>query len=226
MKRGTLICFVGIDGSGKTTLAKRISKELNQENFNTIYLYGRIVPIISRFFMYLGRALVLRRKKNDIFNDYQGYSKQKKKVFSNEFFSNAFKWIILFDHILQINFKIKTRLLMGKTVICDRYIYDTVITDIAANINLEAAESTNLIKKTFHYIPEPDYLFYINIPEKIAYERKDDVPHLDYLIERKKLYDALEQSFEIIELDGTNTVDEISSKVKTKLIHSLRGAMK
>ena len=219
---GTLVCFVGIDGSGKTTLAKGISKELNKENFDTIYIYGRIVPIISRFFMSLGRTIVLRRKKNDIFTDYQGYSKQKKQLFNKGFFSNAFKWMILFDHILQINFKIKTRLLMGKIVICDRYIFDTVITDIAANINCDVAESTNLIKKTFHFIPKPDYLFYINIPEEIAYERKNDVPHLDYLIERKKLYDALEQSFEVIELDGTDKVDEISSKVKSKLIHSLR----
>jgi dTMP kinase len=172
--------------------------------------------------MSLGRSLVLRRKKNDIFKDYDGYSKQKKEVFSNRLFSKAFQWIILFDHILQINFKIKPRLLMGKTVICDRYIFDTVITDIAANIDCEINESIDLIEKTFVFVPKPDYLFYIEIPEEVAFERKDDVPHINYLIERKKLYDALEKSFNVIKLDGTKKVDEISKEVKTELIHSLR----
>lgn len=221
MKSGSLICFVGIDGSGKTTLAKNISNEFKKENFNSIYVYGRIIPTFSRLFMSLGRSLVLRRKKNDIFNDYEGYSKQKKKVFNNKLFSNVFKWIILLDHILQINLRIKTRLLMGKIVICDRYIFDTVITDIAANIDCEINESTDLIKKTFIYVPKPDYLFYIKIPEEVAFERKDDVPHINYLIERKRLYDSLEHSFKIIELDGTKKMDEISSEVKKKLIQSL-----
>jgi dTMP kinase len=222
MNNGSLICFVGIDGSGKTTLAKNISRELEKENFDCIYIYGRIIPTFSRFFMSIGRSLVLRRKKNDIFKDYEGYSKQKKKVFNNKLFSKAFKWIILFDHILQINFKIKSRLLMGKIVICDRYIFDTVITDIAANIDCEITESVDLLKKTFLIVPKPDYLFYIEIPEEVAFERKDDVPHIDYLIERKKLYDALEKSFSIIKLDGTKKVDEISNEVKTILVHSLR----
>lgn len=225
MKNGSLICFIGIDGSGKTTLAKNVSKELKKEDFENIYIYGRIIPTFSRLFMSLGRSIVLRRKKNDIFEDYEGYSKQKKKVFSNRLFSNAFKWIILFDHILQINFKIKSRLLMGKIVVCDRYIFDTVITDIAANIDCEITESIDLVKKTFLFVPKPDYLFYIEIPEEVAFERKDDVPHIDYLIERKKLYDALEKSFNLIKLDGTKKVDEILNEVKTELTQSL-GAKK
>ena len=73
---------------------------------------------------------------------------------------------------------------------CDRYIHDTVITDISANLGYDSVQS-NILIKTLSLVPKPDLIFYIDIPEEIAYSRKDDVPHINYLQVRKKLYDDL-----------------------------------
>lgn len=201
---------MGIDGSGKTTIAKEIDQRFKKNNINSIYAYGRVIPIISRLFMWLGRVLILKKEKNAIFKDYDNYSHEKKKVFSNKIIAKLFELMILGDHIIQINLKIRILLLLGKSVICDRYIHDTVITDISANLMYNSTQSNLLIKRILFMVPKPDLVFYIDIPEEIAYNRKDDVPHIQYLKERKKLYDDLEKSFEIYKIDGKKTIAEIT----------------
>ena len=212
LKKRCLICFIGIDGSGKTTIAKEINKKFVAEDINSIYVYGRVNPIFSRFFMWLGRILILKRDKDAIFNDYENYSTQKKQIFQRGIYSKLYEWIILFDHLIQIYFKISIPLLLGKIVICDRYIFDTIITDISINLGYNFKESVDLIKKTLRFIPNPEFIFYINVTEEIAYNRKDDVPHIKYLIERKKLYDNLENYFKIIRLDGSKRIEEVSNE--------------
>lgn len=212
MKKNYLICFVGIDGSGKTTIAKEINKMFADNGKNSTYVYGRVIPIFSRFFMWLGRVFILKERKNAIFNDYENYSTQKKEVFNRSLLSKFYEWVILFDHLIQIFFKIKLPLMYGKNVVCDRYIFDTVITDISINLGYTSNESIDLIRKTLRFVPNPDFLFYINVSEETAFNRKDDVPHINYLIERKKLYDALENSFKIFKLDGSKNIEEISQE--------------
>jgi thymidylate kinase len=209
--KNTLICFTGIDGSGKTTIAKEIDQKLRKNNVNSVYVYGRVIPTISRLFMWLGRVFILKKRKNSIFKDYTNYSNEKSKIFSNVFLAKLFELIMLTDHIIQINLKIRILLLLEKCVICDRYIHDTVITDISANLGYDSVQSNILIKKTLSLVPKPDLIFYIDIPEEIAYSRKDDVPHINYLQVRKKLYDDLERSFEIIKIDGAETIKEITN---------------
>lgn len=209
--KNALICFTGIDGSGKTTIAKEIDQKLRKNNVNSIYVYGRVIPTISRLFMWLGRVFILKKRKSSIFKDYTNYSNEKSKIFSNVFLAKLFELIMLADHIIQINLKIRILLLLEKCVICDRYIHDTVITDISANLGYDSVQSNILIKKTLSLVPKPDLIFYIDIPEEIAYSRKDDVPHINYLQIRKKLYDDLERSFEIIKIDGTETIKEITN---------------
>ncbi len=212
MKKNYLICFVGIDGSGKTTIAKEINKMFTNSGKDSTYVYGRVIPIFSRFFMWLGRIFILKKGKNAIFDDYENYSTQKKQVFNGSILSKFYEWVILFDHLVQIFFKIKLPLMYGKNVVCDRYIFDTVITDISINLGYTSNESINLIRKTLRFVPNPDFLFYINVGEETAFSRKDDVPHINYLIERKKLYDVLENSFKVFKLDGSKSIEEISQE--------------
>ena len=46
--RNLLICFTGIDGSGKTALAKNLVCTLNSEGFKFKYAYNRVDPIFCR----------------------------------------------------------------------------------------------------------------------------------------------------------------------------------
>lgn len=208
-KRGSLICFIGIDGSGKTTLAKKVNEDLRQDKLDCKYVYGRVVPVLSRFFMWMGRRFLLRKKEEDIFHDYSNYVHQKRKIFKNGFISKIYGWSILFDQIIQTNLKIRPRLLAGKIVICDRYIFDTVITDIAVDLDYSESDAINLINKLFRILPKPDVIFLIDLPEEVAYNRKNDVPHVSYLRERRELYLRVSELYNIILLNGVKSPQEL-----------------
>ena len=221
MKKGILICFIGIDGAGKTTIARRLNENLKEEGVNSQYLYGRVIPIVSRFLMWVGRKILLKRRKEDIFLNYDDYNTQKKEIFKNKFISKIYEWSILFDQVIQIDFKIIPRLVVGKVVICDRYVFDTVVTDIAVDLNYSNNDIIDLIDKLFHIIPKPDITFLIDIPEEIAYHRKNDIPHLSYLSERRKLYLVMGKFLRLILLEGSKSIDELSKEAYENIRHLL-----
>ncbi len=206
-KKGQLICFIGIDGAGKTTLAKRVDSAFKNQGLNSQYVYGRVTPFISRLLMGLGRVLLLRRKKDDLFSDYDAYTTQKQKILKNGYLSKIYMWSLLTDQIIQANMRLSLKLLSGKTLFCDRYVFDTVITDIVPNLQISPEDAMSLINKLLNIVPEPDLIFLIDLPSEIAYSRKNDVPHISYLSERRKLYCLLKERYDdkIVVLDGSST---------------------
>ena len=55
-----LICLTGIDGSGKTTLARSLARTLDEQGIPATSIYGRTYPVLSRALMLLGRIILLR----------------------------------------------------------------------------------------------------------------------------------------------------------------------
>jgi len=224
MGQSVLICFTGIDGSGKTTLAKRINERLKKEGVNSQYVYGRVVPILSRPLMEMGRRFLLKRRKEDIFHNYDDYASQKRNIFKNKFIAGVYKWSILFDQVMQIYAKIIPRLMVGKVVICDRYVFDTVITDIAADLNYSADDVFNMISKLLCIAPKPNVTFLIDVTEEVAYQRKDDTPHISYLRERRKFYLMMEKSFKMITLDGSRNIEMVEEEAYKNIKKSILGS--
>jgi len=210
-RKGQLICFIGIDGAGKTTLAKRMDSAFKDQGLDSQYVYGRVTPFISRLFMGLGRILLLKRKKEDIFSDYNAYTTQKQKILKNGYLSKIYTWSLLTDQVIQANMRLRFKLLSGKTLFCDRYVFDTVITDIVPNLQISPEDAMSLISQLLNIMPKPDLIFLIDLPSEIAYSRKNDVPHISYLSERRELYCLLREKLDtkIVVLDGSNTPDFI-----------------
>ena len=57
-----LVCIIGMDGTGKTTLASNVVSTLRQQGQPALYIYGRTFPVISRALMALGRLTLLRKE--------------------------------------------------------------------------------------------------------------------------------------------------------------------
>ncbi len=214
MSKGTLICFIGIDGSGKSTISREVYNFFLAKGSKTKYVYGRVVPFFSGVLIWAGRLFILKRKKEDLYLDYENYVSQKKmKLKSNYLLSRIYMYALLLDQVLQTITKISIPLLFGKTVICDRYVYDTVITDIAIDFNLSNDEIIELINKIFCIVPKPDIVFYIDVPEEVAYRRKNDVAHISYLAERRKCYKRIAERYSLITLNGAKSINDIFEKI-------------
>lgn len=213
MKKGFLVCFTGLDGTGKTTLSKKLTKFLQMKGIKCNYVYARLKPFISKPFIIIGELLFLRKK--NIFENYIEYSNIKKRATKKyPFLSSIYQRILILDYILQIFIKIEIPLLLGRNIICDRYIYDTVITDLSVDMNYSTHKVLKILRKLLYLFSEPDIIFLIDIPEEIAFARKKDIPSITYLKDRRYAYLLIGNEFNMFILDGTKSLSFLNDKIK------------
>ena len=210
--KGFLICFTGIDGAGKTTLSKELVETLNEKGVKCKYVYARLNPFISKPFMLVGGPIFLRGK--DAFENYSEYSDTKKKaLIKHSLLSRVYQQILLFDYVIQIFFKVKLPFMFGENIVCDRYIYDTVITDLSVDMIYSKDRVISLLDNLLRFFPEPDVTFLIDVPEEIAYKRKDDTPSIRYLKERRTMYLDVGKEYGMVILDGSKDIYTLKNMI-------------
>ena len=226
MVKSTLIYFMGMDGSGKTTQAKILKKELDHCGIKNKYTWNRFEPFLSYPCVALARMFLLKDK--DAFLDYKSYTNNKNKLFKSKVLSMLYIRVMLVDYFFQISFKVTIPLLMGINVICDRYIYDTMV-----DLMVDSGNSLENVKKKINrflfFIPKPNLVFFIDIPAETAFARKDDVPSIDYLVSRRNMYHTIADCMnsgrlnigELIILDGRKTVDQLKNEIKLSLTNEV-----
>ena len=202
-----IVCISGIDGAGKTTLAHELVSSLNKDGKPSIYLYGRIYPIVSRILMALGRAFWLHGQ--DQWLNYESYSIKKNETMRNRLLKWMYASAILVDFYPQIWLKLILHYSKGRIIVLDRYIYDTVISDLSAHLNYSMRETDKAIHVGLLILPTPDVTFLVDLPEEVAYRRKNDVPHIDYLKDRRILYHQILSRPEVQKINGGSPIEEI-----------------
>jgi dTMP kinase len=203
--KSLFICFIGIDGSGKTTLAKRLTSILESRGIQVKYVWGAHDLIILRPFIAVFNLLLGHRKVN--LKNYGKYHKSVKSLLQSGFLASTYKSSILLEYFLEIFFKIRMPLRLGKNIVSDRYVYDTIV-NLAVNLGYSPEDFLLMLRKFMPIFPKPDLTFLVDVPEEIAYQRKKDIPSLDYLKYRRKLYSVIENEYELPRLDGTASLGE------------------
>ena len=218
--KGFLICFTGIDGTGKTTLSKELVELLNKKGVKCKYVYARLNAYILKPFILVGNSVFLRGR--NISENYSEYSNTKRRAIEkHSFLSSVYQQILLFDYVLQVFFKVKLPLIFGKNIVCDRYVYDTVITDLSVDMNYSRDRVMSLLNKLLRFFPEPDIAFLIDVPEEIAYQRKDDTPSIRYLKDRRDMYLDVGKEYGMITLDGSKSLDELKNLIQKRVFEEV-----
>ena len=222
LSKAKLICFTGMDGAGKTTLAKSLVEEMKKRGLKCNYVYGRYKPFLARPALAFGKFLFLRGR--DI-KEYEDYSSAKRDVVRRySLVTSIYQKILLFDYSLQLLTKIIFPKMLGRTVICDRYVYDTVMNDIP-RADDDFDHLKRLIEKCFHIAPVPDLIFLIDLAEEIAYYRKDDTPSIGYLKERRKTYLSIGEEYNMRLLDGCKDLTELKEQVRKDVFEYIKEAI-
>ena len=197
------VCFTGSDGSGKSTIASSIFDSMLQENKKTKKIYGRYRPLLTKHLTALAKRLFLH-SNNEIFSDYDGFLNTRRSLLkASSFISRIYLYTVIAEYIFQITIKLTIPYGLGYSIISDRYIYDTIINDISLYAGLSLDETNDLLRKAWYFIPKPDIVFLLHVPEQVAVQRKNDIPSLDYLRIRNKLYCEIAGSLQFLTLDGT-----------------------
>ena len=210
-KKPFLVCFIGIDGSGKTTQAKALVRALEEHGIRSKYVWNRFEPRLTKPFMLAGKALFFRGK--GMLQNYAEYSNTKKRLFQNPIIAILYQYLVLLDYLAQAVIHVRLPLLRGKNLVCDRYAHDTVA-DLAVDFGY-SIKTTSRLNRLLYLLPKPDIVFLIDVHEEIAYQRKDDVPSIEHLKERREIYLAMRKG--VIMLDGSKGDAELESLVLDKV---------
>lgn len=210
MKKSFLICLVGIDGSGKTTQALALSKYLKGLGIDNEYVWCRWDPIILKPIIKVIQKILFY--KEDIKRDYNNYNKRKNLFLNNRLVSILWKYSVLFDYFIKIFKDIKIPLSKKKIIICDRYLFDTIV-DLAVDLKYTDKKIRKLINICLLLIPTPDIIFLIDLPEIVAFNRKGDIPSLKYLTDRRAIYLYLGTQFDMNVIKGDMSFREIQDEL-------------
>ena len=139
--RGAFICIEGLDGSGKTTQAKILVKNLRRKGFDAVYTTEPSVGKVGK----LIRSFVLDRKER----------------------VPAALEALLFaaDRVDHMENVIKPLLKQGRVVVCDRYVYSTLAYQGAAGLDLKWIELVN------RFALKPDLALLVDVPSDVVVQR-------------------------------------------------------
>jgi len=188
---------LGIDGSGKTTVATSLRESLNSAGISCTYLYCGWRGFESWLFKPF--AAQTKNAMTRLGNE-EGIESAHEKI---PFF-DFLRW---FDYFIRVSPALIASLLKNKIVIADRYVYD-VILELHSD-----AKSYKYVAWLLRLFPEPTIVFFIKVPPELAFSRKDDIPSLEFSCESDEEIQKLLKEFpvdQVITLDGTRSIHELT----------------
>lgn len=181
-----------------------------------MYVYARMQLFLAKPVVRLANRLLLKTLSTA---EYSASTNEKKRLFAGHtVFRKIYQSLFLFDYLIQLLIKVRIPTLLGKLVVCDRYIYDTLITDFAVDMGLTIDRIESLLDTCFAVVPQPDVNFLLDVSEEVAFQRKNDHPSMKYLTDRRGIYQQIATKHNMHVLNGNNE----ASKVLSDCIEVLR----
>ncbi len=216
MKRGRLVVFSGLDCAGKSTQIERLRLRLRKGGVEPVYLWSRggYTPgfvALKAFLRRLSRGRVVPQA---------GPSTQRAQAMGHGRTRRMWLRLSLLDLIWLYGVQVRWWRLCGKTVICDRYIGDTLI-DFTLNFPQENVVSWWLWRLLERVTPRPDAAFLMLIPVEESQRRAvlknepyPDTPEV--LAQRLSYYQGQTAAGRWQALDGLRPIDDLATEIWEK----------
>ena len=213
-----LVCLVGIDGAGKSTLATALAANLQARGIPCSYLWSGFNDSFTVFrpLVAVAKASVLRGGR------YMEQSATKGRVVKSSSLSTLYQYLTLADYIFQVFFRIQLRRARGRNLICDRYIHDLAVA-VGILLDYPTDRTMTLLDRCLALVPRPDLVFLVDAPEELAFQRKDDVVSLDFLSVRRDLYLQMAQQHGMTILDGSSDPGELAQLAASEVLQHIAG---
>ncbi len=172
---GKLITISGLDGAGKTTQIDLMTEYLHSQNISVKYIWSR--GGYTPGFLFLKDILrkLLGKKVAP-----SGRTEARAKKLGNPKIAKLWLSIAILDLLFLYAVYFRILMLFGKTIIADRYIWDTLI-DFRLNFENIDVEKMFLWKFLIFCAPIPDSPIYLDIPLDVSVDRlsRKDEPFPD-----------------------------------------------
>ena len=194
-KKGVFICIEGLDGSGKTTHAHRLVRNLQENRFDAIYTTEPSRGELGTFI----RGTILEGKK------------RVPRVVETVLFA--------VDRVEHINKDVKPSLKEGKIVVSDRCVYSSLAYQGAAGLDLEWIAEIN------RFALPPDLAIYIDVPPEVVVKRirrkKSVMERLETQRRVQKVYMRFVDNGKLMLIDGDRKKGEVEQNLLTVMLDFL-----
>jgi len=190
LKRGILIVFEGIDGSGKSVQAKLLHEKLRELGFDVVSFQE---PSESKW----GRKI------------------KKKALHPDSLSPEEELDLFVKDRRANVKKNLNPALKKKKIVILDRYYFSTISYQGARGIDPERIRKINE-----QFAPKADLVFILDIDARTGLARIKDRKNKERLFEREDYLAKVEQIFRslkgknFVHLDALEAIDVISRKIE------------
>lgn len=193
MKKGTLISFSGVDGSGKTTQVDMLVRLLKKEH--------KSVKQVKTFNYFLFRPfLAVAKKKIDSVRD-SGIKVNKNPILKLWFI------IAFFDFWTNYLLKIKPLKKKHTIIISDRFFLDMAVALVTYGYMPE-----DFFPYFIRLLPKPDKLVILILSPKIAMERSREF-RLEYYKKQNKLYSRAAEILNLKKVNAQKRPKEICDEI-------------
>ena len=93
------------------------------------------------------------------------------------------------------------------------------LNELAVQLDYSPAQTERAIERGLRLLPEPTLTILLDLPEEVAFERKTDVPHVQYLRERRGRYLELASRPEVERLDGRVSPTTLLDALLQRIYH-------
>jgi len=200
-----IIAICGIDGSGKTTQVKLLEKYLRKGSFRVKRVWVRWTAFLSYPLLALCRLLGYTEWKT-ISRSNVKYA--ERRFYMNRALARLWPWLFTLDTFIYFIFQVELWSVFSYVVLCDRFIPD-ILVDLMCETKDYQLPKRSVGRLLLSLIPKNSKLAIIDVDENIAYHRKHDIPSIDYLKERRKLYLALAKTLGIPIVNGENEANKV-----------------
>lgn len=211
------ICFIGLDGSGKSTCIEFANKWCLDRGINIKIVRAAYVIEKSNFLIKVGKKIVLRKHSNPFKkDDYSNYLNKMRSTNTKSLRYRIFSAITTHEFKHQIRNRITKNLKKGTNLLIDRYIFDNAVT-YAANLGLNEDFIVETISKKWKKAPFPTKIIYIKTPVNVCMARKNDIPDELYLKVREPLYDFVAKKYNAKVISGEQNIDNMYNDIEKVL---------
>ncbi len=219
--RKPFVCFIGLDGSGKSTGIEYARQTLSERGVRVRVVRAAYVVKLMSFFVKAGKKLLMRKNSDPFSGDYREYlESMRKKASSGGVYYKIFSALTTAEFRGQIFFGITLRRLLGQTLLVDRYIYDNAVT-YAANMGLGEEYMRQTVEKKWRRAPKPALIIYIKTPIEVCLSRKDDIPDPLYLEIREPLYDRIAEMYGATVISGDDGLERMKNEIMAAIDKAL-----